>query len=49
VDVKVDAPQFLVGTGAVELLAHAPNQLIFSNGEDKDALIEILIGRDATT
>lgn len=49
-NVKLDSQQVLIGEGAVGLLRAAPNTLEFSNemGEGNDALVTILVGRDAT-
>lgn len=46
-DVALDGPQVLLGTGAVSLLGGATS-LSFTNNTVVDAVIEILIGRDAT-
>jgi hypothetical protein len=46
-DVKLDGPQVLIGAGAVSLIGGATN-LTFTNNTGADAVIEILIGRDAT-
>jgi hypothetical protein len=46
-DVGLDGPHVLLGSGAVSLLAGATS-LSFTNNTGADAIIEILIGRDAT-
>ena len=46
--VKLDAPQLLIGAGAVSLLAGAPTKLTFTNTGPTDAAIRILVGRKAT-
>ncbi len=46
-DVPLDGPQVFIGTGAVGLLGGATS-LTFTNNTGADAVIEILIGRDAT-
>ena len=46
-DVPLDGPHVLIGAGAVSLLGGATS-LTFTNNSGADALIEILIGRDAT-
>lgn len=47
--IKLDAPQLLIGDGAVGLLGAAPGAgpatLHFANGLDKPVNIEILVGR----
>ncbi len=45
--VKLDGPHALIGTGAVSLLGGVTS-LSFTNNTGADAIIEILIGRDAT-
>jgi len=53
-DVKLDAPQLMVGAGPIELLggtaAVIPRQLEFVNGmaADEPANVTILVGRQAT-
>lgn len=47
VDVKLDGPHVLIGSGAVGLLGSLAS-LTFTNKTGADAVIEILIGRDAT-
>jgi len=49
--IKLDAPHLLMGSGAVGLLGSTQQQFAFSNsaGTDKEASIEILVGRKATT
>jgi hypothetical protein len=39
----------LTGQGSVALLGFAPNSLLFSNSLPGDAVVEILVGRQATT
>ena len=46
--VTLDAPQLLIGAGAVSLLAAAPTKLIFTNKGATDASVRILVGRKAT-
>jgi hypothetical protein len=46
-DVLLDGPHVLIGTGAVGLLGGATS-LSFTNNTGADAVIEILVGRDAT-
>src|SRR5437764_10419324 len=46
--VKLDAPQILIGAGAVSLLDGAPTKLTFTNTGPTDASIRILVGRKAT-
>lgn len=46
---KLDAPHLLIGKGAIKLLGAVPTKLLFSNSSlTEDAVIEILVGRDAT-
>jgi len=45
--VALDGPHVLIGTGAVGLLGGATS-LTFTNSTGADAVIEILVGRDAT-
>lgn len=45
--VSLDGPHVLIGAGAVGLLGGATS-LAFTNNTGADAVIEILIGRDAT-
>lgn len=47
--IKLDAPQFFVGSGAVALLGQAPKKLFFYNKLGKKAAITILVGRKVTT
>ena len=47
VDVMLDGPQVFIGSGAVSLLGGATS-LKFTNHTGADAVIGILIGRDAT-
>ncbi len=47
--VKLDAQQLFIGDGAVGLLGGPPEKLLFSNGLGKNASIQILVGRKATT
>ncbi len=47
--VKLDGQLLLLGDGAVGLLGAAPSKLLFHNGTTKDATIQILIGRKATS
>jgi hypothetical protein len=47
-DIKLDAPQLLVGDGAVGLLGAAPKTLTFTNNLAQDRNIEILVGRKVT-
>lgn len=46
-DVKLDGPHVLICSGAVGLLGNLAN-LSFTNKTGADAVVEILIGRDAT-
>lgn len=47
--VELDAPQVLIGKGAVGLLdLAAPTKLFFSNSLGEDISVQILVGRDAT-
>jgi hypothetical protein len=46
--IKLDAPQVLVGDGAVGLLGEPPNKLVLTNDLTQDANIEIIVGRKAT-
>lgn len=46
-DVTLDGPQVLIGAGAVGLLGGATS-LSFTNKTGADAVIDILVGRDAT-
>jgi hypothetical protein len=51
--ITLDEPQCFLGTGAISVLGGSPKILKFSNAHpasatDKKALIEILVGRDAT-
>ncbi|MCP4329268.1 MAG: hypothetical protein GY791_12620 [Alphaproteobacteria bacterium] len=46
--VALDAPQVFGGEGAVGLLDPAPASLFFSNSMDRDATVQIFVGRDAT-
>jgi len=45
-DFALDGPVVLIGTGAVELLADAPQTLRFSNTTTGDVTVDILVGRD---
>lgn len=45
-DMALDGPVVLIGTGAVELLADAPQTLRFSNTTSGDVTVDILVGRD---
>ena len=45
--VALDGPHVLIGTGAVSMIGGATT-LTFTNGTAKDAVIEIMLGRDAT-
>jgi hypothetical protein len=47
--VKLDALQLLMGEGAVGLLEAAAVKLFFSNSMGKDAAVQILVGRKATS
>ncbi len=47
--IKLDGQLLLLGDGAVGLLGAPPAKLIFHNGMTKDATIQILIGRKATS
>lgn len=42
----LDGPIVLIGSGAVELLADAPQTLRFSNTTTGDVTVDILVGRD---
>ena len=45
----LDGPHLLIGKGAAELLASAPNKLFVTNGLANDPIsVSILVGRDAT-
>jgi hypothetical protein len=46
--VPLDAPLVLIGTGAVSLLADAPQQLQWDNGTADPVQVDIFVGRDAT-
>src|SRR3569833_4338025 len=46
-DIKLDGPQVFIGAGAVALLGGATS-LTFTTHTGADAVIEILVGRDAT-
>jgi len=46
-DVPLDGPHVLIGAGAVGLLGGATS-LSFTNKTGADAVIDILVGRDAT-
>lgn len=46
--IELDAPQLLIGKGAVGLLDPAPTKLFFSNNLNEDAAIQILVGRHVT-
>jgi hypothetical protein len=46
--VELDAPQLLVGKGAVGLLGGAVNAIEFTNANAQDIKVQILVGRDAT-
>ena len=45
---ELDAPHLLIGKGAVAMLGAAPETLVFKNGLDAPAEIQILVGRKAT-
>ena len=48
--VKLDAPQLLVGAGALGLLDQSPKKLVFTNDfpdPKPEPVVQILIGRDA--
>jgi hypothetical protein len=45
--VTLDAPQLLVGTGAVGLLLGPVNTIEFTNDGTQEVKVEILVGRDA--
>lgn len=45
----LDGPVVLIGTGAVSLLAKAPQTLHFSNGTSSDVTVDILVGRNFIT
>ena len=45
-DKKLDAPQVLLGEGAVSLLGAVPKQIEFTNGSGQEVRISILVGRD---
>ncbi len=47
IDIPVNGPHFLVGSGAVALLGSGPANLSFMNGAGADATIDILVGRKA--
>jgi len=47
--ISLDAPVHLfVGGGAVAALGKSPVKLLFTNASGKAALVQILVGRDAT-
>lgn len=46
--IELDAPQLLLGKGAVKLLDSAPASLLFTNNTAENVTIQILVGRDAT-
>jgi hypothetical protein len=46
--IELDAPQLLIGDGAVGLFGAPPTTLGFTNNLAQDANIEILVGRNAT-
>jgi hypothetical protein len=45
--IPLDGPHFLVGAGAVKLLGNGDATLKFSNATGADAIVDILVGRDA--
>ena len=45
----LDHAHVLIGNSLVSLLGEAPTILVFNNTTDKDANIEIMVGRKATT
>jgi len=47
--IKLDAAQFLVGSGAVGLLGNIPDKLFFYNSLDNDVDVQVLVGRIAIT
>lgn len=47
--IKLDAPQVLIGDGAVGLLGAPPNSLAVTNGLAQDVNIEVIVGRKAIT
>ena len=47
--IQLDAPQLLMGSGAVSLLGAAPNTFSFSNTSDQPVVVTILVGRNAIT
>lgn len=49
-DIALDQPQLFVGEGAVGLLGAPPMTMTFENalGAEKDAIVTIIVGRDAT-
>ncbi len=46
--IALDQPHVLVGKGAVALLDPAPKKLFFSSEVNQDAVVQVLVGRDAT-
>lgn len=46
-DIVLDAPQLLVGDGALKLLGDTQNTFTFSNGFSSEIGIQILVGRNA--
>ncbi len=48
-DVPLDAPQLMLGAGAVGLLGATQNTITFSNATSSDIDVHIRVGRDATT
>lgn len=46
-DIQLNAPQLLVGSGAVKLLGDTQKQFTIKNDNDKDVTVYILVGRDA--
>ena len=49
-DIPLDAPQLLVGAGALGVMGTTAKQFVFTNkaGMDKSADLQILVGRKAT-
>jgi hypothetical protein len=46
-DFSLDGPVVLIGSGAVALLAQAPQTLRLSNNTASDVTVDILVGRDS--
>lgn len=46
--IKLDAPQFFIGAGMIELLDPAPQEIYVTNNLQEDVKLNIIVGRDAT-